>query len=248
MVYLGTTSYAWSLIHATPKTDLDGKETSLPSTLVLNAGYLILSGMAVFPLSFAITSGAYADIGEDAKADFYVRAHYLSWSIACSFDISVLVWYAVKLVGILKQNTTNMQANKSKVSDSESYASHVTTSTNAAAKRMKNVIVTLIITALGVGGIVFMFAVLLLCYALLRPQMHAIWGINIWIGILWWFVTPLLELITYIAIYWFTFYGNAVDAGSPSTLSARGTTRIADVESRGADEEKRHISRSVHPE
>ncbi|KAJ3406166.1 hypothetical protein HDV05_006130, partial [Chytridiales sp. JEL 0842] len=114
LVYIGTTSYAWALIHATPKTGLNGKETFLPSTAVLNFGYIFITGLAVFPLSFAITSGIYADRGEDAKADFYVRAHYLSWSIACIFDISVLVLFAVNLIGILKENTKNMQANKSK--------------------------------------------------------------------------------------------------------------------------------------
>jgi hypothetical protein len=181
-VYWGTTSYVFSLIHATPKTGMNGKETFLPSNKVLNFGYITLTGLCVFPVAFAITSGVYADMGEDEKADWYVRAHYLSWSIACILDTSVLVIFALNLLSMLNENMKNMastkSSNKSRGSDLDMSGGGTTfTSSNShsnpAAERMRNAIKTMMITAFGVGTITSMFGVLLGFYAFMRTQMHA---------------------------------------------------------------------------
>ncbi|KAJ3417200.1 hypothetical protein HDV05_006406 [Chytridiales sp. JEL 0842] len=112
-LYLASTSYIFSLIHATPKTTSSGskqQESFLPSTIVLNISYVFLSSLGLFPVAFAIVSGVYADLGDDAKATFYVSAHYLSWSLTLVIFTTVLLFFGFQLVSLLRVNWKQMSS------------------------------------------------------------------------------------------------------------------------------------------
>ncbi|KAJ3417201.1 hypothetical protein HDV05_006407 [Chytridiales sp. JEL 0842] len=213
IAFFAATSYLFSLIHATPKSTSKGStqaESILPPTSVLNFGYIGLSALGLFPLAFGIVTGVYADLGDDAKAAWYVSAHYLSWALTVVIYTLVLAFFGYQLVSLLNLNMRQLSSNSHSVGGSSSNVASGTngpsSGKNVAAERMKKAIITMLITMGAISCITSVFAVLLGIYTFKREAMHFSTGINIFIAILWLFNSPFLMFLTYLGIFWITFY------------------------------------------
>ncbi|KAJ3417199.1 hypothetical protein HDV05_006405 [Chytridiales sp. JEL 0842] len=206
-LYIASTSYIFSLIHATPKgtssTSSKKQESFLPSATWLNISYAALSSLGLFPLAFSIVSGIYADLGDDSKAAFYVSAHYLSWTLTLVVFTTVLVFFGWQLVSMLKVNMRQLSSSNNSSKGANSSANAVSGVSN---EKMRKAVISLLVTVLCLATIAVIFVTLLGLYAFLRKEMHSNPGINILCAALWLFNSPLLMTAIYCGIYWITFH------------------------------------------
>ncbi|KAJ3417198.1 hypothetical protein HDV05_006404 [Chytridiales sp. JEL 0842] len=203
IAFLGATHYLFSLIHATPKSPTSYRNTPtgrstekfLPTNVILNISYLLLASLIFIPLGLAIATGVAADNGDDAGAEYFVKAHYFAWSICVWVYTFVLFFWAWKLIGLLQENMRVQEGGtKSDVEGGvvtaksleggavgrspTSVGGKSTTSAapKASAQRMRKAIMTMLVTIGGISGITSMFGVLLMAYAYQRTPMHEIAG------------------------------------------------------------------------
>ncbi|TPX66485.1 hypothetical protein SpCBS45565_g04456 [Spizellomyces sp. 'palustris'] len=196
-LYFACVSFTIGIIHATPKTYMNGKGTldelstltkvRLPSQQTLNFLFYFFNALPPLTLPwFSIADGYGRDTENYVMANAFNTAHYVCWSAYCWSLAAVVLYFGLKMVMILKANA---------VTGVKSSESGVTQNT-----LLKRAMIILIVTLLGISVILISFAVVLIVYAIWRRLIQSIFPLSVIVGFIWIFVTPFMIAPIYIAV------------------------------------------------
>ncbi|KNC96870.1 uncharacterized protein SPPG_07702 [Spizellomyces punctatus DAOM BR117] len=219
-LYFACVSFTIGIIHATPKTYMNGKGTldelstltkvRLPSQRTLNFLFYFFNALPPLTLPwFSIIDGYGRDTENYVLANAFNTAHYVCWSAYCWSLAAVVLYFGLKMVMILKANAVTG------VKSSENGVSQTTL--------LKRAMIILIVTLLGITVILISFAIVLIVYAIWRRLVQGIFPLSVIVGFIWIFVTPFMIAPIYVAVGLGIIHRKPAPASSSNKSGSKGS-------------------------